>query len=81
MDSKNEEKTRNALTNSMSPGFTSHTDAFDDVQGVDQAEIIDEQELQQLRELKELKKQYRDTYKELRELQSETRYTSQAIDN
>jgi len=67
LDSKNEEKQRNALTQSLHPGFTSATDAFEDIQG-DQAEVIDEEELQKLRELKQLKKQYRDSYKELKEL-------------
>jgi len=47
----------------------------------DQAEVIDEEELQRLRELKQLKKQYRDSYKELKELQRETKFTQQAIDN
>ena len=31
LDAKNEEKTRNALTQSLNPGFTSHTDGFEDV--------------------------------------------------
>ncbi len=80
LDIKNEEKTRNALTQSMNPGFTSHADGFEDPAG-ENAEIIDEEELQRLRELKDLKRQYRQTYSELRELQKETKYTQQAIDN
>ena len=42
----------------MNPGFTSQTDGFEDPAG-ENAEIIDEEELQRLRELKDLKKQYR----------------------
>jgi len=64
----------------MNPGFTSHADGFEDPAG-ENAEIIDEEELQRLRELKDLKKQYRSNYNELRELQKETKYTQQAIDN
>ena len=74
LDAKNEEKTRNALTQSLNPGFTSHTDAFAEVQD-DQAEVIDEEELERLRELKSLKKQYRESYKQLKELQNETKFT------
>ena len=74
LDSKNEEKTRNAMHQQMNPGFTSAENAFDEVAN-DGAEVIDEEELQRLRELKDLKKQYRDTYKELKELQQETKYT------
>ena len=44
LDLKAQEKTRNALTQSMHPGFTSHTDGFEDAGG-DQAEVIDEEEL------------------------------------
>ena len=44
LDKKNEEKQRNALTQSMHPGFTSETDGFA-MEGGDQAEVIDEQEL------------------------------------
>ena len=73
LDRKVEEKNRNAITQSMNPGFNSHADGFEDPSG-DQAEIIDEEELQHLRELKELKKQYRDSYKELKELQKEIKF-------
>ena len=45
LDKKNEEKQRNALTQSMHPGFTSETDGFAAMEGGDQAEVIDEQEL------------------------------------
>jgi len=41
----------------------------------DIAEVIDEEELHRLRELKDLKKQYRDAYKDLKELQNETKFT------
>jgi len=80
LDRKTEEKNKNALTQQLSPGFTSHTDGFvhDDDNG---AEIIDEDELQRIRELKDLKKQYRYHYDEFKELQNEIRFTSQAIDN
>ena len=70
LDLKMEEKNKNAVTQSLAPGFTSQTDGF----GVDEgaagegAEIIDEEELQRLRELKDLKKQYRQNYGELKEL-------------
>jgi len=37
--------------------------------------------LQRLRELKDLKKQYRENYGELKELQKEIRFTQTAIDN
>ena len=77
---KAEEKTRNAMAQSMNPGFNAQSDGFDDLPG-ENADIIDEEELQRIRELKELKKQYRDTYGELKELQKETRFTQQAIDN
>ena len=38
----------------MNPGFTSHTEAFEEPVN-DQAEVIDEEELHRLRELKDLK--------------------------
>lgn len=64
----------------MNPGFTSHENAFDEPAG-EAAEVIDEEELQKLRELKDLKREYRTTFGELKELQKETKFTQQAIDN
>lgn len=80
LDRKADEKARNALTAQLHPGITSHTDGFEDHHG-EPDDIIDEEELQQIRELKDLKKQYREQYNELRELQNEIRFTQQAIDN
>ena len=74
LDAKMEEKQRNAMTQAMHPGITSHTDGFEEpTEGVE--DIIDEEELQRLREIKELKKQYRTAYNELKELQKETKFT------
>jgi len=56
---KTEEKNKNAMTQSLHPGITSHTDGFEEAGAGDSAEIIDEDELMRLRELKDLKKQYR----------------------
>ena len=64
----------------MDPGFTSDANAFDEPAG-EQAEVIDEEELHRLRELKDLKRDYRTTFGELKELQKETKFTQQAIDN
>ena len=58
LDLRNDQKTRDALTKSLSPGFTSHTDGFDH-DPVDQGEVIDEEELERIRALKDLKKEYR----------------------
>ena len=74
LDRKADEKARNALTAQLHPGITSHTDGFEDQHG-EPDDIIDEEELQQIRELKDLKKQYREQYNELRELQNEIRFT------
>ena len=81
LDLKTEEKNKNALQASLHPGITSHTDGFEESGAAEQAEIIDEDELQRLRELKELKKQYRENFVELKELQKEIRFTQQAIDS
>ena len=81
LDMKTEEKNKNALQQSLHPGITSHTDGFEENGAAEQAEIIDEDELQRLRELKELKKQYRENFLELKELQKEIRFTQQAIDS
>jgi hypothetical protein len=53
----------------MAPGFHSHTDGFDETPHND-SEIIDEDELVKIRELKDLKRDYRDLFKDLKELKN-----------
>ena len=58
----------------MAPGFSSHAEGFD-IEDNELDEVIDEEELVKLKEIKELKKQYRQAYKELKDLRSETKFT------
>lgn len=65
----------------MNPDINTRTEGFiDDAHGED-AEIIDEEELNKLKELKELKRQYRDAFTILKSKKNEATYTQQAIDN
>jgi len=54
---------------------------MDEEDGIDQQEIIDEEELGLLQRMKDLKKRYRDSYEALRQKKSEVMYCQQAIDN
>jgi len=58
----------------MSPGFGTNTDGYleEDNERVD--EIIDEVELSKLKQLKDLKRQYRDSYNELKDLKSQANF-------
>jgi len=58
----------------MSPGFGTNTEGYleEDNERVD--EIIDEVELSKLKQLKDLKRQYRDSYNELKELKSQANF-------
>jgi len=53
----------------MAPGFNSHTEGFDESPH-NESEIIEEDELAKIRELKDLKRDYRDLYKDLKELKN-----------
>jgi hypothetical protein len=65
----------------MNPDINTRTEGFiEDAHGED-AEVIDEEELNKLKELKELKRQYRDAFNSLKNKKSEASYTQQAIDN
>lgn len=65
----------------MNPDVNTRTEGFiEDTHG-DEAEVIDEEELNKLRELKDLKKQYRDAFSSLKNKKRESQFTQQAIDN
>lgn len=64
----------------MAPGFHSHTDGFDETPH-NESELIDEDELAKLREMKDLKRDYRELFKELKELKSAISFSQQGIDN
>ena len=65
----------------MNPDINTRTEGFiDDAHGED-AEIIDEEELNKLKDLKELKRQYRDAFTILKNKKADAQYTQQAIDN
>ena len=57
----------------MAPGFNSNADGFDDSMP-DEHDIIDEEELQRLKEMKELKRQYREAFKEQKDIRNETSF-------
>jgi len=58
----------------MSPGFGATADGYleEDNEKVD--DIIDEAELTKLKQLKDLKRQYRDSYNELKDLKSQASF-------
>ena len=65
----------------MNPDVNTRTEGFiEDAHG-DEAEVIDEEELNKLKELKDLKKLYRDAFNNLKNKKREAQYTQQAIDN
>jgi hypothetical protein len=56
----------------MNPDVNTRTEGFiEDTHG-DEAEVIDEEELNKLRELKDLKKQYRDAFSSLKNKKRES---------
>merc|ERR550514_761929 len=62
----------------MNPDVNTRTEGFiEDAHG-DEAEVIDEEELNKL---KDLKKQYRDAFNQLKSKKNEASFTQQAIDN
>ena len=65
----------------MNPDVNTRTEGFiEDAHG-DEAEVIDEEELNKLKELKDLKKQYREAFNQLKSKKNEASFTQQAIDN
>lgn len=81
LEQKANSRRSRANQNSMNPDINTRTEGFiEDAHGED-AEVIDEEELNKLKELKELKRQYRDAFNSLKNKKSEASYTQQAIDN
>lgn len=64
----------------MAPGFNSRTDGFAEDAQLDQ-DIIDEEELASLKRMKDFKRNYRELYKELRDMKAESSFNQQSIDN
>lgn len=80
LEHKSETKRQAAVHQQLAPGFHSHTDGFEETPH-NESEIIDEDELAKLREIKDLKRDYRELYKELKELKNAISFSQQGIDN
>jgi len=80
LEQKANSRRSRANQNGMNPDINTRTEGFIEDHGED-AEVIDEEELNKLKELKDLKRQYRDAFTVLKNKKNEASYTQQAIDN
>jgi len=79
LDTMTQDKKDQNMRQAMSPGTSKN--GFLDADDEPVEDIIDEQELIKLKEMKDLKRQYRDSFNQLKELKNEATFNQKAIDN
>jgi hypothetical protein len=73
LENKADKKRQTAFHKSMAPGFSSHTDGFEEEP--ERQDVIDEDELQMIRQMKDLKRDYRELFNSLKETKNAISYS------